>query len=422
MATAPLLRKLGRAERALNHVSAAHQIDTIRAKVDEIIQALANLNTNVTGSSSGTTVAASTAKWTGSYSTSSANGTKTTALSSDTILKYPPALGTPAKSVTLSDDGTEGALLTADSTFSVNSISLKAPNATNTLRIGKYGNIALAGTSLVDQNLMRFIKTDFDETTTTPTALSATLTNKNIGAGSPGIIAVGIVATINGSCATAAGTTTNTVQGMGVALTAGNASNDNFIGSVIGYRAQSITVIAKTVGTIVPLCCMFESGTTSTPLSVTRAKITDYMGYRARMGASLLISGTITNTTGFKCESVTTGTNRYGMYIDAINGGTIATGVEIVTHSGGTTRRGMRAGNTCEITGGYWQGIASKGLLVPDTQVTPEYWAVYPDSTGTKDMTMTVDALGFASFTRAASATGNVILTLKDTGTAAPTT
>jgi hypothetical protein len=111
------------------------------------------------------------------------------------------------------------------------------------------------------------------------------------------------------------------------------------------------------------------------------------------------------------------------MDIAAITGGTLAYGIQIATHSGGTTRRAVIGGNTFESTANdFLCSTAVKGLICKDAQGTAEYWRVYASVSGTtvKDATWTTDADGFASFTRAASATGSVILNVQDTGTTAP--
>ena len=74
-------------------------------------------------------------------------------------------------------------------------------------------------------------------------------------------------------------------------------------------------------------------------------------------------------------------------------------------------------------TGDYTANEATKGFVCKDSQApTPEYWRLFASVSGAtvKDATITIDAEGFASFTRAASATGSVILNVQDAGTSAP--
>ena len=358
------------------------------------------------------------------WGTGFVEGTATGLIRTDATLQYPPALGVTASPITglltLTDDGTEGALLTASNTYAVNGLALKAPNATNTLRVGKYGNLALAGTALSDTALLNFTKS-YDESAATPNSINATMTNTNVGTASGAII--GIVANIIASMTTAGASSTNPALGTNIIVTGGAIGNNNFRGSIIVHRAASIAQ-SQTAGTAtVPLMVNFQSGSTATgAFNVTRSAVTDAANFYARSGV-LSFSGTLTNLYGLLVDPLTIGTNRYGVNVAAITGGTVATGIEIATHSGGTTRRGLRSGNTNESTTGDWLcSAAARGLLNKDTQGTPEYWRTYIDSTGTKDMTMTVDSTGFASFTRAASATGDVLLKVIDTGTTAPTT
>jgi len=419
MATPPLLRKMGRAERARHPHNISHQIDQLRSKVDEIIQALANLNTNVTGSSTGTAPMVGHAAWTGSYSTASADGILDTYLRSDTILKFPPALGTPTRIVTLTNDGTEGALLTADNSFAANLISLKAPNATNTLRVGKYGNISIAGTAALDTQMMIFSKSDFNEAALVQ-GLAFTMGNTGIGTG--GVPVRGISATVSASGVNAGGTFNGAIEAIRVAVSAGASGNNNFIGSIIAIRNISNTVTEQTIGTAVTAVTDFQSSNTN---AFTRAAITERLGFEHNGAITLLTSATLTNHYGFRCNALTGGTNRVGYRCLGVTTGTptISYGFQSLSHSVGTTRRSFIGDNTFEnTTTDFLCSTTAKGLICKDSQGTAEYWRTYIDSTGTKDMTMTVDSTGFASFTRAASATGDVLLKVIDTGTAAPTT
>jgi hypothetical protein len=192
---------------------------------------------------------------------------------------------------------------------------------------------------------------------------------------------------------------------------------------VVGYHIASHLIQSSTIGTPVVEITGFKTRT----LTVQRSAVTDYFGFYCNPTVTLALSGTLTNFTGFRCSAITGGTNRYGVDIAAFTTGTptLCYGVRVGTHSVGTTRRAVIGGNTLESTANdFLCSTAAKGLVVKDAQGTAEYWRIYPSVSGTtvKDATMTVDALGFASFTRAASATGSVILNIQDVGTTAPAT
>lgn len=366
-----------------------------------------------------------TAAPTSTYGTTGVDGVANTLVRTDARLPYADSLmatGT-TKLVTLSDDATEGALFTSGATFSANGLALKAPNATNTLRVGKYGNISMAGVALDDRKLCVFSKTDYNETIDSPAAQICSITNTNLGT-SAGAVR-GIAITASSTMLNAAGASTNPVLGMIVTLSGGNTSNNNFTAPMIGYRFNSMTATAQTVGTAIASITAFEAGSSASPYALTRVAVTDIWGFRARGGASLLTSASVTNFTGFRCEAITQGTNRYGLDIAAFTTGTptVSYGVQVGTHSVGTTRRSVIGGNSFHCTANdFLCDTAAKGLVVKDTQGTPEYWRFTADTTGTKDATMTIDSLGFASFTRAASATGTVTFKIVDVGTSLPTT
>lgn len=416
MATAPLIRKIGRAERALSPVNTAHQIDAIRTKLDEVIQALSNLNTNVTGSTTGTTLAVSYGKWTGSYSTASADGTASKSLRSDTVLVYPSALGTPTKVLTLSNDGTEGCLLTADNTFSVNAAAIKAPNATNTLRIGKYGNLAVAGTALVDTTVLSFTKNDYNEAIEVR-GMNAAVTNSGAGAG--GALATGVVLAAVGTAVNAGGTSTSIVTGASISTQGGSTSTNNFQGTLRGIRLTE-TCSSQTAGTSVAAI----EGLSIGGATITRSAVTDLKQISIAT-STLVLSGTITNHYGISINALTSGTNRYGINIAAFTTGTptVSYGIQIGTHSAGTTRRAVIGGNTFESTANdFLCSTTAKGLVCKDSQGTAEYWRTYIDSTGTKGTTLTQDVNGYVNLLRTSSPTGNITINVIDTGTTAPTT
>jgi hypothetical protein len=328
------------------------------------------------------------------------------------------------KQLTLTDDVTEGCLLTADNTFSANSIAFKAPNATNTLRVGKYGNISMAGTALSDFTLVNLLKIDYNETSTVR-SMNFTVANTNVGSG--GTIVQGAFGTVQAPCNNAAGTTTNSVIGFAYTLAGGSSGNNNFLGNVIGYRVNTITLAHATIGTTVPLVVGFEYGSAASPLIATRTLITDHMGFRARMGATLFTSAAITTATGFRCEAITQGTNRYGVDIAAFTTGTpaVSYGVQVGTHSVGTIRRALIGGNTVESTANdFLCSTAAKGLITKDAQGTARFWRMYNDVSGATSVggTVAIDVNGWATFSRGASPAGTIRLQIGDVGTSAPAT
>jgi hypothetical protein len=209
------------------------------------------------------------------------------------------------RTLRLTDDGTEGALLTASATFGVNAAAILAPNATNALRIGKYANIALAGSGLVDTTLLNFTKVDFSETAFTPTAMAATITNRHHGTAT--VAARGIVGTVTASMADGTTVTTNSVVGCNFSVTGGQLSGfSTFQGTCRGYQT-TVTFSASTIGTPAVLAEGFRvSG------SVNRSLLTDWVGYRMTT-PTVAFSGVITNVYGALIDSIGTGTNRWGM-------------------------------------------------------------------------------------------------------------
>jgi len=325
------------------------------------------------------------------------------------------------RTLRLTDDGTEGALLTASTTFAANAIALMAPNATNALRVGKYGNISMAGTALTDQLLLSFSKSNYDEAAVSPSAMSVLLVNTNIGDAAGGLI-TGINMNLSGTLSTAAAPSFRNVEGIRIAVTGGASGNSRFQGSVVGFRTSTMTVNSSTVGTTVTSVVDFQSSTTNTFL---RSAVADKISFEAKGSVTLAISGTLLNHYGFKANALTAGSTRVSYHAAAITTGTpaIAYGFQSVLHAVGITRRSFIGDNTFESPlSDYLCNTASRGLMSKDTQGTPRFWRTFVDATGNSGMTMTVDSDGFASFARTAAGTGNVILNVVDTGTAAPAT
>lgn len=285
------------------------------------------------------------------------------------------------KTLILTDDATEGAFLTAASTFTVNALALKAPNASAALRIGKHGNLALGGNaSLSDAILVNVLKTDYNEIGV-PIGLNFSLTNTNTG------LAQGFVGVVTGNLANAGASTTNTILGGAMTVVGGAASNNRFQGTARGYQT-TLTIASSVVATPVVLAEHYRAGGGL----VTRSTVTDYVGFRFVTPTTLL--GAITNN--------------YGMLIDSL-------GI-------GTNRWGIKAANKIENTAtDFLATTAAKGYITKDSQGTPRFWRFYNDATGTGNMVCTVDAFGLATFTRAGGATGNVVCNYVDVGTTAPT-
>ena len=365
------------------------------------------------------------------YADAATTGTGDNFLRADGILVFPEALGTAAnraKSLTLTDAGAgsagaiQGATLSAAAGFTDNILSLLAPNATNPLKIGIYGNLTIAGASEVDQTLMSFAKTDFNEATVGPIGINFSLTNSNIGDGAK--LVQGLSASVIGTCGNAVAISTRPVIGCAISCGGGNSTNDYFTPTgVINYRATMGGISQKTIGTTVTAVTGFEAFP-SAGIWV-RVAVTDLYGFKCTNNPTLSLSASLTNNTGLRVDALTKGTNRYGVDIAAFTTGTptVSYGVQVATHSVGTTRRSLIGGNTVECTANdFYCSTAAKGLLVKDAQGTPEYWRMYPSSDGTKGFTFTQDVDGYVSCTRTASPTGTISLNMQDTGTTAPAT
>jgi hypothetical protein len=109
----------------------------------------------------------------------------------------------------------------------------------------------------------------------------------------------------------------------------------------------------------------------------------------------------------------TTAANRYGIKIDAQNSG--------------TNRRAIYVADAIEnATTDMICSAAAKGLITKDAQGTPRYWRIYIDTIGSTatagDATLSIDAAGAITATRAGGATGQIDIHIVDVGTSAPTT
>lgn len=387
MANAPTLRKLNRAERALRPQNIAKQIDEIRAKVDEVIQALANLNINVTGSASGTSTMVPHDKWTGGYSTVAADGVVDKYLRTDTTLVYPEALGTLAdrtKTLTLTESAAYSALLTSSSGFAVGSkfmggagkgLSLMAPGGTTPFVVGPLGT--MGRDTYLDTTLM------FHGIYSQSSAI------KLFGWDLQGLNATGLGG-IQGAriSVTDSPPSASSVEILGLGVTA-KPGNTFQTGDVVGTRSE-ITIGPGSHGATSP--------------------------FRAKFPSNVGGGNTLASASWFQCES--------GLNIAL---GTV-TGANIGFHQPtafalGTPRRGVRTANSIECTANdVLCSTAAKGFVTKDVQATPEFWRFYTSGTGLKGGTIDIDVDGFGSATRTAAATGTLTLNMVDVGTAAANT
>jgi hypothetical protein len=259
---------------------------------------------------------------------------------------------------------------------------LKAPNATNAFRIGKYGNFSIAGTALNDNILGLMSKLDYDSTIQV-IGFSPVLGNTNVG--SAGTIIRALNMTLTATCTTAAADTTNTIEGSRLTAVAGQSSggtaNDRFRGSIYGHRITSYIVGCATIGTPVVTITDFQGPSACT---ITRYAVADRCGFEHQGNINLLTSAALTDHHGFRCKALGGGTNRIGFECKGFAGGTIAYGFRSLLHSGGTTRRSFYGDNSFICTANdYLCDTAAKGLIVKDAQGSPVYWRYTVAADGT---------------------------------------
>lgn len=305
------------------------------------------------------------------------------------------------KTIILTDDGTEGATLTCANTFSVNRLFLRAPNPTDGLRIYPDGGIAIgaarSGTAAVD---VAWVKSE--------AAVLQGFDGDIANTGSGAVVGLTYAVQLNPVAANANSCT-------GLAFTASMGANAT--GSIRGLTAAISASAVSSRGDHVVV-----RGTINSLLSNTSTNVTVFEGNDCINA----VGGTLTNFFMYNSTNLRIGgTLRAGYNCVGASGGSSASVYNFrgLVHSIGTNRFGVWTDNQhyCDDSD-FVCGTAAKGLIVKDTQGTPEFWRTYPSVSGTtvKDATWTTDADGFASFTRAASATGSVILNIKDTGTTAP--
>ena len=266
--------------------------------------------------------------------------------------------------VTLTDDATEGALFTASASFAANSLSLKAPNATNAARFGKYGNISIAGTALTDQTMLQFVKTDFNEAVTGPIGINFTLTNTNIGDATA--IVRGLAASVTGSMTGSTQISFGNIYFARATMSGGATGNTRFKGSVIAFSTAQTTVLSSVVGTTVVSVIDFQSGQTI----ITRSLVSDRIGFEARGSITLQFGGTLLNHYGFLCNALVQGSTRIQYEAKPITTGTpaIAYAFRSSLHTVGTLRRSFIGDNSflCPLNN-MMVGTSGMGFVVADT-------------------------------------------------------
>lgn len=186
----------------------------------------------------------------GGYSTAATAGTAgTTSIASDAVLVFPEALGTLAdrtKTLTYTDGQ-----ITALGSGVV--LGILAPGATNSLRIGKWGNIAMAGQTPTDQAMLTFTKTNFADDSVTPTALFATMTN----GGSAGVAGL----SINLTSQPGAGKTVSAdLVGISLSFSALKLSTGVSTASVYGFKSNA----RRTIGTSATLAQYWAANSAAT--------------------------------------------------------------------------------------------------------------------------------------------------------------
>lgn len=305
----------------------------------------------------------------GGYAQPPTAGTALTFLRSDAKLQYPEALGVAtdrSKQVVLTDDATEGALLTAGATFSTNALAIHAPNATANLRVGKWGNLALgdASTGLSDDILINARKTNFSSA-----ADIVAMVGQITQLGSGPMTGLRYTATM-----TPAAPNSNRIIGFDLIS---SISGANGTGAQTCMALLYFTTGLATRGDI--------KGIRLNPGAFFQNTSVNHYGVKGEKPTSNQW-GTLTNNYWFYGESLTGGTNRIGAFIEGITLGTptVAYGFQSALHSVGTTRRSFWGGNSffCD-SNDYITNTAAKGLIVKDGQGTPHFWRFTVGSDGT---------------------------------------
>jgi len=319
------------------------------------------------------------------------------------------------KTLTLTEDLSFGATLTASATWSAPYLSLAAPGGSlRPITIDANGHLAAAGGLPTSIAVLDFL----EAVTTTAQIIGVRGSALQSGAGLastifPGAASMGVV----GLAGRANVLSTNTVPAAAGFFFA-QSNSQNATGDLTGVLAQT-KIPPGVQGSRTNITGLKSLPITNlSNLSGTQTNWRDF--WAVNVGA---IAFAITNRVQFDADALTIGTNRINFRAGGASGGTVAYGFQSILHTGGTTRRSFIGDNSMECTANdFYCPTAAKGLLVKDAQASAEYWRIYPSVSGTtvKDATWTTDADGFSAFTRAASATGSVILNVQDAGTTAP--
>ena len=358
------LRLLGRASRVRGFSEAQEQMDAVRAKIDEIIHALANettdrttvssnatpltldATTTNTTSSSGHKHAITTAAQTGFYGTAATVGAGTGLQRASGVLVFPEALGTAAdrtKTYTVTETGSEGVLTLANTPPSTASvignqrvlrIALPGAPVAHGFTINEYGFLGAGDFTVSDSVCLRFRKNDFVAGAgITPVGVAFNVRNTGLGG----------IRGVDSDCS---------IQPSGANATA-----------VVGNKFKTSFANSSATGTLTG--AEFVMNSTG---AVAKGDITGI-----KVGVEGIIQGTFTNARWQRISgpsALATITTEVGLDIDSI--------------VRGTTRRALRTTVTNESISGDWLcNTAAKGFIAKDAQGTPRYWRYTVAADGT---------------------------------------
>lgn len=335
------------------------------------------------------------------FGSAPALGTSPNFLQSDAVLQFPASLQSVANSsqLTLTDDGANQTL-----TGSLGSVTLIP---------------ATSGQVILDSN------------TTTPAATTCLVRIRPSIANLTGISS----AVLSGNFST---TASQTVAAWDSQMSLGSKIGDSaggFNGTVIGYRG-SVMSLGPTAG----------SGTANVAhyLDLASPNVTTTNGSWAEI-ATVNLGGpkrgisnptvTLAATQIMECPTISA-TDQMGIYVKQRTAQQVATnryGMKVDSHTSGTNRWSMWGSNKIHCDASDFIANASGfGFCNRDSQSssaggggTARYWRSFVDASATGvagDVTFAIDSTGVLTVTRAGGATGTVLFTLKDVGTAAVTT
>lgn len=260
----------------------------------------------------------------------------------------------------LTDDATQGCLLTAQNTFAANAITFYPPNrvGTSKVAIGRYGNIAAAAGTLDDFIALSMSRSEINSATTVQ---GLNCNSSNTGPGTSNLACRGGFqsATATGADLGAPSALIQVIGG-GFQANGGSTGTDNFNGTIIGVTS-AVGASALSVGT--PIAAMYVYNSSG---SLFRANATIYATLHAVM-PTFIASGSVTSVYGSIVESLTAGSTRVGHYVKPITGGAQAYGILVDTMTGGTVRRALKGGNSLETGADYIAVSAGSGVVVKDS-------------------------------------------------------